>query len=45
MLSSLKNHDLDVEVNRMFDVCAAALDLPLHEKMKFEQGDSGASFG
>lgn len=29
----------------MFDVCAEVLDLPLEEKMKFEQGDNGDSFG
>lgn len=42
---SLKNHGFDEEVGRMFDVCAEALDLPLEEKMKFEQGDNGDSFG
>jgi isopenicillin N synthase-like dioxygenase len=42
---SLKNHGLDDAVNRMFDVCAETLDLPLEEKMKFEQGDNGDSFG
>ncbi|EKM48658.1 uncharacterized protein PHACADRAFT_214711 [Phanerochaete carnosa HHB-10118-sp] len=41
----LKNHSLDDEVAKMFHVCAEALDLPLEEKMKFEQGDSGDSFG
>lgn len=44
-LRSLKNHGLDDEVIKMFRVCAEALDLPLEEKMKFEQGDSGYSFG
>lgn len=29
----------------MFDMGARTLDLPLEEKMKFEQGDDGASFG
>ena len=29
----------------MFDVCAETLDLPLEEKMKYEQGDNGDSFG
>ena len=29
----------------MFDVCAEVLDLPLEEKMEFEQGDNGNSFG
>lgn len=29
----------------MFDVCADTLELPLEEKMPFEQGDDGDSFG
>lgn len=29
----------------MFDTGAVTLDLPLEEKLKYEQGDSGASFG
>ena len=29
----------------MFDMGAETLDLPLEEKMKYEQGDSGYSFG
>ncbi|KIP11665.1 hypothetical protein PHLGIDRAFT_99067 [Phlebiopsis gigantea 11061_1 CR5-6] len=41
----LKNHNLHDEVDRMFDVCADTLDLPLEEKMPFEQGDDGDSFG
>ena len=36
---------MDDEVNGMFDVGAETLALPLEEKMKFEQGDSGFSFG
>lgn len=41
----LKNHGLDNEVASMFDVCAETLDLPLEEKMKYEIGDDGNSFG
>ncbi|GJE89513.1 Clavaminate synthase-like protein [Phanerochaete sordida] len=41
----LKNHGLDEEVARMFDVCAEAMDLPLEEKMRFEIGDDGNLFG
>lgn len=29
----------------MFDVGAETMALPLEEKMKFEQGDEGGSFG
>ena len=29
----------------MFDTGAETMDLPFHEKMKFEQGDDGFSFG
>ncbi|KAF8890194.1 hypothetical protein BD779DRAFT_1671529 [Infundibulicybe gibba] len=41
----LKNHGVDEEVDAMFDLGAETLDLPLDEKMRFEQGDSGLSFG
>ncbi|TBU29791.1 Clavaminate synthase-like protein [Dichomitus squalens] len=41
----LSNHGVDREVNAMFDVGAETLALPLAEKMKFEQGDTGDSFG
>ncbi|KIK37266.1 hypothetical protein CY34DRAFT_26078 [Suillus luteus UH-Slu-Lm8-n1] len=41
----LKNHGADQEVNDMFDVGAETLALPLEERMKFEQGDNGQSFG
>ncbi|CAL1694633.1 unnamed protein product [Somion occarium] len=40
----LSNHGID-EVDDMFDVYADALDLPLEEKMQYEQGDSGNSYG
>jgi hypothetical protein len=41
----LKGHGADAEVERMFEMGAATMDLPLEEKMKFEQGDSGQTFG
>ena len=44
-LNSLKNHGADQEVNGMFDMGAETMKLPLEEKMKFEQGDAGQSFG
>lgn len=33
------------EVNGMFDMGAETMALPLEQKMLFEQGDDGASFG
>lgn len=36
---------MDREVSEMFDMGADTLDLPLEEKMKYEQGDNGDSFG
>ncbi|KAJ7623875.1 hypothetical protein DFH06DRAFT_757888 [Mycena polygramma] len=41
----LKNHGVDEEVNGMFDVGAQTVALPLAEKLKYEQGDEGMSFG
>lgn len=41
----LKNHGVYQEAERMFDMGMATLELPLEEKMQYEQGDSGASFG
>ncbi|KAG2035688.1 hypothetical protein BDR03DRAFT_922665 [Suillus americanus] len=41
----LKNHGADQEVSDMFDMGAETMALPLEERMKFEQGDSGRSFG
>ncbi|KAM5535885.1 hypothetical protein V8D89_010503 [Ganoderma adspersum] len=41
----LSNHGVDREVNAMFDVGGETLALPLSEKMKYEQGDNGDSFG
>ncbi|KAF5391868.1 hypothetical protein D9757_001847 [Collybiopsis confluens] len=41
----LKNHGCDEDVEKMFEMGAETLDLPLKEKMKYEQGDGGISFG
>ncbi|KAK7452196.1 hypothetical protein VKT23_012299 [Stygiomarasmius scandens] len=41
----LKNHGADEEVDGMFDMGADATAIPMEEKMKFEQGDTGFSFG
>lgn len=41
----LKNHGADQEVSNMFDMGAETMALPFEERMKFEQGDSGQSFG
>jgi pyrroline-5-carboxylate reductase len=41
----LKNHGTETEVDAMFEMGAETMDLPLEEKMKFEQGDAGSSFG
>ncbi|KAG6332156.1 hypothetical protein ID866_6937 [Astraeus odoratus] len=40
-----KNHGVEQEVKAMFDLGAEVLALPLEEKLKYEQGDSGRSFG
>ena len=42
---SLKNHGVDEEVKGMFEMGEKTMALPLEEKMKFEQGDSGMSAG
>ncbi|KAI9448423.1 Clavaminate synthase-like protein [Lactarius indigo] len=41
----LKNHGADAEVDAMFEVGEHTMALPLEEKMKFERGDGGNSFG
>ncbi|KAH9041818.1 Clavaminate synthase-like protein [Lactarius hengduanensis] len=41
----LKNHGTDAEVDAMLEMGAHTMALPLEEKMKFEQGDGGNSFG
>ena len=42
---SLKAHGTEEEARAMFAAFGETLDLPLEEKMQFEQGDSGNSFG
>ena len=42
---SLKNHSVDGEVEQMFSMGVETMPLPLSEKIEFEQGDSGMSFG
>ncbi|OBZ65457.1 1-aminocyclopropane-1-carboxylate oxidase [Grifola frondosa] len=41
----LKNHGVDREVDEMFELGAETMRLPLEEKMKYEEGDDGFSFG
>ncbi|KAF8875076.1 hypothetical protein CPB84DRAFT_1829234 [Gymnopilus junonius] len=41
----LKNHEVDELAQKMFDLGPEVMDLPLEEKMKYEQGDQGGSFG
>ncbi|CCM03873.1 uncharacterized protein FIBRA_06024 [Fibroporia radiculosa] len=41
----LKNHGADLEVQEMFNMGAETMALPLEEKLRFEQGDEGMSFG
>ncbi|KAK0207267.1 hypothetical protein IW262DRAFT_664000 [Armillaria fumosa] len=41
----LKNHGVEDEVSRMFDMGEETMRLPLEEKMKFNRGDDGNSFG
>jgi len=41
----LKNHGAGQAADGMFDMGAETMALPLSEKMKFEQGDDGRSFG
>ena len=45
MVGSLKNHGADAEADAMFDMGAETMQLSMEEKMKFEQGDDGVSFG
>ncbi len=42
---SLKNHGVEEEASRMFEMGEETMRLPLEEKMKYEQGDDGRSFG
>ena len=39
------NHGTDAEVDAMLEMGARTMALPFEEKMKFEQGDEGSSFG
>ncbi|KAF8555044.1 Clavaminate synthase-like protein [Imleria badia] len=41
----LKNHGADKEVSDMFNMGAETMALPLEERLEFEQGDEGRSFG
>ncbi|KAK0185350.1 hypothetical protein F5146DRAFT_1167073 [Armillaria mellea] len=41
----LKNHGVDEEASRMFEMGEATMRLPLEERMEFERGDDGGSFG
>ncbi|KAH9065124.1 Clavaminate synthase-like protein [Lactarius deliciosus] len=41
----LKNYGADAEVDAIFEMGAHTMALPLEEKMKFERGDGGNSFG
>ncbi|KAJ7452624.1 hypothetical protein FB451DRAFT_1409314 [Mycena latifolia] len=41
----LKNHGVEDEVDRMFDMTAETMALPLKEKMKYDIGTEGMSFG
>ncbi|KAJ7211614.1 Clavaminate synthase-like protein [Mycena pura] len=41
----LKNHGVDEDVREMFDMGTETMALPMAEKMKFEQGNEGISFG
>jgi hypothetical protein len=45
LLVSLKNHGVEEEADAMFEMGAETMRLPMEEKMKYEQGDSGMSFG
>jgi hypothetical protein len=42
---SLKNHGVNKLVDNMFDLGVEAMALPMEEKLRFEQGDDGMSFG
>ncbi|THH10588.1 hypothetical protein EW145_g1230 [Phellinidium pouzarii] len=41
----LKNHGVDHEVDQMFEMGVETMDLPLDEKMQFQQGDDGRPHG
>ncbi|KAF9065858.1 hypothetical protein BDP27DRAFT_1393527 [Rhodocollybia butyracea] len=41
----LKNHGADKDAEQMFEMGAETMALSMEEKMKYEQGDGGSSFG
>lgn len=41
----LKNHGVEHEVNEMFKLGKAFMELPLDQKMQYEEGDDGMQFG
>lgn len=41
--NSLKNHDVDIKP--VWEMGETTMVLPLEEKMKFDQGNTGRSFG
>lgn len=43
--TSLKNHGVEHEVNEMFKLGKAFMELPLDQKMQYEEGDDGMQFG
>ena len=45
LISSLKNHGAEREVDDMFDMGAETMHLPAEEKMRFYFGDGGRSAG
>lgn len=45
LYASLKNHGADADADAMFDMGAETMKLSMEEKMKYEQGDEGVSFG
>lgn len=42
---SLKNHGAEQEVDALFDLGKRFMDLPLDEKLAYEEGDDGMQFG
>ncbi|KAI0734019.1 Clavaminate synthase-like protein [Fomitopsis betulina] len=41
----LRNHGAEPEVEALFDLGKKFMDLPLHQKMAYEEGDDGMQFG
>ena len=41
----MKNHGVDDEVDGMFEMGVETIALPLEEKMQFELGEQGGSYG